>query len=82
MRMLTFMKEELSMNAIEKLRQKLVINIILILLELSILVGTLHNAMLAYTSVFHFDEALKCADFILDHYHKDPEFYFRKAQVK
>jgi hypothetical protein len=37
--------------------------------------------MLAYTSVFHFDEALKCADFILDNYHKDPEFYFRKAQV-
>jgi hypothetical protein len=37
--------------------------------------------MLAYTSVFNFDEALKCADFILDNYHKDPEFYFRKAQV-
>jgi hypothetical protein len=51
----------------------------LILIEMSMIVSTLHNAMLAYMSVFHFDEALKCADLILENYHKDTEFYFRKA---
>ena len=51
----------------------------LILIEMSMIVSTLHNAMLAYMSVFHFEEALKCADLILENYHKDTEFYFRKA---
>jgi hypothetical protein len=37
--------------------------------------------MLAYMSVYHFDEALKCADFILDTYPPQLEIYFRKAQV-
>jgi hypothetical protein len=39
--------------------------------------------MLAYASVFHFDEALKCADLLIDHFfqHHEPEIYFRKAQV-
>ena len=46
---------------------------------MSMIVSTLHNAMLAYMSVFHFEEALKCADLILENYHKDAEFYFRKA---
>lgn len=45
-------------------------------------VGTIVNAMLAYMSVFHFDEAMKCADLILDQFFKDSEIYFRKAQVK
>ena len=54
----------------------------LIPIEMSMIVSTLHNAMLAYMSVFHFDEALKCVDLILDNYHQDSEFYFRKAQVK
>ncbi|CDW77840.1 UNKNOWN [Stylonychia lemnae] len=34
-----------------------------------------------YMSLFHFDEAMKCADLILDNYIKDPEIYFRKSQV-
>lgn len=37
--------------------------------------------MLSYMSVYHFDEALKCADLIIDQYSKDPDFYFRKAQT-
>ena len=41
--------------------------------------GTLVNAMLAYMSMFHFDEALKCADFIIESYTTDAEIYFRKA---
>ena len=43
------------------------------------IIGTLMNSMLTYMSVFHFDEANKCIDFILDQYTKDPEVYFRKA---
>jgi hypothetical protein len=38
-------------------------------LELSIVVSTLNNAMMAYASVFHFDEAVKCADLIIEHFH-------------
>jgi len=45
------------------------------------IIGTLINAMLSYMSLFHFEEAMKCADLILDSYLKDPEIYFRKAQV-
>ena len=41
----------------------------LIPIEMSMIVSTLHNAMLAYMSVFHFEEALKCVDLILDNYH-------------
>jgi len=37
--------------------------------------------MLAYMSMFHFEEALKCANFILDTYNQEPEIYFRKAQL-
>lgn len=50
-----------------------------IVIELSFVVSTLHNAMLAYMSVYHFDEALKCADLIIDTYCQDSEFYYRKA---
>lgn len=46
---------------------------------MSILGSTLHNAMLAYMSMYHFEDALKCADFILETLHKEPEIYFRKA---
>lgn len=42
---------------------------------------TLVNSMLAYMSLFHFEEAMKCADLILDTYIKDAEIYYRKAQV-
>lgn len=45
------------------------------------LVGTLINTALAYMSVFHFDEALKCVDFILNEVFEDADIYFRKAQV-
>ena len=45
------------------------------------LVTTLLNATLAYMSVFHFDEALKCTNFLLNEIVEDPEIYFRKAQV-
>lgn len=45
------------------------------------MVGTLVNSMLAYMSLFHFEEAMKCADLILDSYLQVPEIYFRKAQV-
>ena len=45
------------------------------------IVGTLINSALSYMSVFHFQEAMKCVDFILDQYLKDPEIYFRKAQI-
>jgi hypothetical protein len=38
--------------------------------------------MLAYMSLYHFDEAFKCADFLLDEVLEDPEIYYRKAQVK
>lgn len=31
----------------------------------SMIVGTLINSMLAYMSVYHFDEAQKCINFIL-----------------
>lgn len=48
-------------------------------LGLSISVSTLHNAMLALMSMFHFEEALKCVDFVIDNYCQDPEFYYRKA---
>lgn len=53
--------------------------IIFLFLDESMIVGTLVNSMLAYMSLFHFEEALKCADFILDHHIKDPEIYYRKA---
>jgi hypothetical protein len=43
------------------------------------IVGTLVNCMLAYMSMFHFGEALKCANFIIEQYTKDAEIYFRKA---
>jgi len=43
------------------------------------IVGTLVNSMLAYMSLFHFEEAMKCADLILENYIKDPEIYFRKS---
>ena len=45
------------------------------------LVTTFLNATLAYMSVFHFDEALKCTNFLLNEIAEDPEIYFRKAQV-
>lgn len=32
------------------------------------IVGTIINAMLAYMSLFHFDEAEKCVKFILESY--------------
>ena len=41
----------------------------------------MNNAMLAYMSIFHFEDARKCADFLLETYTKEPEIYFRKAQV-
>ena len=44
--------------------------------------GTLVNSMLAYMSLFHFEEAMKCADLLLDSFLKDPEIYFRKIQVR
>jgi len=43
------------------------------------IIGTLINGMLAYMSLYHFEEALKCANFILDTYTQDSELYFRKA---
>jgi hypothetical protein len=43
------------------------------------LVGTLVNSMLAYMSVYHFEEALKCANFIIKNYVQNAEIYFRKA---
>ncbi len=45
----------------------------------ALVVGTLVNSMLAYMSLFHFDEAKKCADLIIDTYWNDPEIIFRKA---
>jgi hypothetical protein len=66
------------MKQTERLRLKPV-NLYFNPIELSMIVSTLNNAMLSYMSVFHFDQALKCADFILDTYHKDAEFFFRKA---
>ncbi len=41
----------------------------------------MHNSMLACMSMFHFEEALKCADFLLDNYNQEPEIFFRKAQL-
>jgi hypothetical protein len=41
----------------------------IICIELSIVVSTLHNALLAYASVFHYEEAVKCADLIIEHFH-------------
>ncbi|TNV82024.1 hypothetical protein FGO68_gene6596 [Halteria grandinella] len=49
--------------------------------KLNFVVSTLNNSMLAYMSIFHFDEAKKCADFLLDTYTQEPEIYFRKAQI-
>jgi hypothetical protein len=37
--------------------------------------------MLAYMSIFHFEEARKCADFLLEGYTQEPEIYYRKAQI-
>jgi hypothetical protein len=31
-------------------------------------VGTMVNAILAYMSLYHFEEAMKCCEFILDKY--------------
>ena len=42
-------------------------------------VGTVSNSMLAYMSVFHFEEAEKCIEFILEHSIQTPFLYFRKA---
>ena len=64
-----------------KLRQVSIDNMIISLIDQSMIVGTLVNSMLAYMSLFHFEEAMKCADLILDNYIKDPEIYFRKSQV-
>ena len=38
------------------------------IIDHSMIVGTLVNSMLAYMSMFHFEEAMKCIDFILDSY--------------
>jgi hypothetical protein len=43
------------------------------------IIGTMLNSMLAYMSIYHFEEALKCADFLLDEVYEDPEIYYRKA---
>ena len=43
------------------------------------IVSSLMNIMLAYMAMFHFEEALKCADYILEYHTSDPEIYFRKA---
>jgi hypothetical protein len=57
------------MRLIERLKLRLVSpSLSLNIIGLSISVSTLHNAMLAYMSMFHFEEALKCVDFILDNY--------------
>ncbi len=45
------------------------------------IIGTLVNAMMAYLSLYHFDEAQKCASFILDTYSQDAEVYYRQAQI-
>ena len=45
------------------------------------IIGLMMNSMFAYMSVFHFEEALKCANFLLEEVFEDPEIYFRKAQV-
>ena len=53
-----------------------------IILELSMIIGTLLNSTLSYMSMHHFEEALKTVNFIIDkNYWRDPEIYFRKAQV-
>jgi hypothetical protein len=57
------------MRLIGTSRLKLVRSLLNNTIGLSMIVITLHNAMLAYISVFHFDEALKCANLILETYH-------------
>lgn len=52
---------------------------VILLLELSMIVGCLMNAMLAYMSMHHFEEARKIVNFLEHRYWKDPELYFRKA---
>ena len=46
-----------------------------------IVLGTIVNAMLAYMSVYHFEEAMKCCNFVIDTYTQDAEIYYRKAQI-
>jgi hypothetical protein len=78
--MWTSTKEESSERRTETSRQRLVsLKQSYHLIDQNMIVGTLVNSMLSYMSVFHFEEAMKCADFILDQYLKDPEIYYRKA---
>lgn len=51
-------------------------------IELSMIVGCLINCMLAYMSMNHYEEAAKVVEFLIPSgYYRDPEIYFRKAQV-
>jgi hypothetical protein len=43
------------------------------------LVGSMLNSALAYMSMHHFEEAGKCIEYMIEHYWKDPELYFRRA---
>ena len=45
------------------------------------IVGTMVNSMMAYMSLFHFEEAEKCINFVLESYMQQPDLYYRKAQV-
>lgn len=46
------------------------------------ILGALFNSMLAYMSMHHFDEAAKIVGVILSRgFWKDPELFFRKAQI-
>lgn len=81
MKILTWKRGELSEKLIESSKLRLVIiDYVIFIIDMNMIIGTLVNSMLAYMSLYHFEEAEKCADFILDHYLKDPEIYYRKAQ--
>jgi hypothetical protein len=49
--------------------------------KMAMLVGCLLNSALAYMSMHHFDEAHKCVEYMIEHYWKDPQLYFRRAQL-
>lgn len=49
------------------------------IIDQNMIIGTIINSMLAYMSMFHFEEAQKCSDFLLNDILCDPEIYYRKA---
>lgn len=62
-----------------RLKLTQVISYLIFSLDKAMLFSTLLNSALAYMSVFHFDEASKCIDFILNEVYEDSEIFFRKA---